>query len=92
MTRYFSGGEESEDPFLFPKNQETPLHLEVTDSVLQLSGGCPEAEGAICPETGECLLCSDWSIDKPEAKSQSKAQSPKKPQKGKEEFGLWASH
>ena len=31
-------------------------------------------------------------IDKPEAKSQSKAQSPKKPQKRKEEFGLWASH
>ena len=31
-------------------------------------------------------------IDKPEAKSQSKAQSPKKPQKGNEEFGLWASH
>ena len=35
-------------------------------------------------------------IDKPEAKSQSKAQSPQKapksPQKGKEEFGLWACH
>ena len=28
-------------------------------------------------------------IDKPEAKSQSKAQSPKK---GKDEIGLWASH
>ena len=58
QTLYFSGGEDSENPVLFPKNQETALHLEVTDSVLQLSGGCPEAEGAVCPETGEC---SDWS-------------------------------
>ena len=33
-----------------------------------------------------------FKIDKPEAKSQSKAQSPKRPKKGKEEFGLWASH
>ena len=32
------------------------------------------------------------NIDKPEAKAQSKAQSPKSPKKGKEEFGLWASH
>ena len=38
------------------------------------------------------LLLLKHTIDKPEAKSQSKAQSPKKPQKGKEEFGLWASH
>ena len=30
------------------------------------------------------------SINKPEAKAQSKA--PKSPQKGKEEFGLWDSH
>ena len=32
------------------------------------------------------------AIDKPEAKAQSKAQRSKSPQKGKAEFGLWASH
>ena len=31
-------------------------------------------------------------VDKPKAKSQSKAQSPKSPKKVTEVFGLWASH
>ena len=38
---------------------------------------------------GYALVLKESKIDKPEAKAQSKAQSPKK---GKEEFGLWASH
>ena len=36
------------------------------------------------------LSTTYYTIDKPDAKSQSKA--PNSPKKGKEEFGLWASH